>query len=155
VIVLPNLPKSTTEVALIESNTVKSNNRPNPFPPVCEGPEEPPGCVEEFSDDLQLLPSGSGILNVGGHQITIRRNNVQKNNTVGVGVVANPFFEGLSSDETAVKLNTILHNGESPDPRTKGAGDIVYLDNPENGSCISKNVFKTSFEPFGEPPACS
>ena len=35
------------------------------------GPAEtPPGCVEEFFDDLQLLPSGSGILNVGGDDIT-------------------------------------------------------------------------------------
>jgi hypothetical protein len=60
VIVLPNLPKATTEKALIEENSVHSNNRPNPFPPVCQEPESPPGCVEDFYDDLQLLPSGSG-----------------------------------------------------------------------------------------------
>jgi hypothetical protein len=27
-------------------------------------------------------------------------------------------------------------------------------DNPANGSCISGNVFKTAFIPFGSPPAC-
>jgi parallel beta-helix repeat protein len=154
VIVLPNLPKATTEKALIEENVVNSNNRPNPFAPVCEGPDTPPGCVEEFTDDLQLLPSGSGILNVGGHEVTIRNNRVTHNGTVGVGVVENPFGFG-SSNNTSVTGNTILKNGESPDPRTKGAGDIVYLDDPGNGSCISGNVFKTAFEPFGEPPACS
>jgi len=156
VIVLPGLPKSSTEKALIEENTVISNNRPNPFPPLCnEGePENPPGCTEEFTDDLQLLPSGSGILNVGGHDVTIRNNQVRHNDTVGVGVVENPFGFG-SSNNTRITGNTIKKNGESPDPRTKGSGDIVYLDNPENGSCMSGNVFGTGFFPFGEPPACS
>ena len=154
VIVLPGLPKSSTEKAVIEENTVVANNRPNPFPPVCQAPESPPGCVEEFSDDLQLLPSGTGILNVGGHKVTIRNNRVMNNGTVGVGVVENPFGFG-SSNETSITGNTIKKNGESPDPRSQGSGDIVYLDNPENGSCISGNTYKTSFFPFGEPPACS
>jgi parallel beta-helix repeat protein len=57
VIVLPGLPKSATEKALAEENKVVGNNRPNPFPPVCEGPESPPGCVEDLFDDLQLLPA--------------------------------------------------------------------------------------------------
>jgi parallel beta-helix repeat protein len=155
VIVLPGLPKSSTEKALIEENSVISNNRPNPFPPVCnEGePENPPGCTEEFTDDLQLLPSGSGILNVGGHDVTIRNNQVKNNSTVGVGVVENPFGFG-SSNNTRVTGNVIKKNGESPDPRTQGSGDIVYLDNPGNGSCISGNTFTTSFYPFGAPPAC-
>jgi parallel beta-helix repeat protein len=154
VIVLPNLPKSSTETALIEGNVVHRNNRPNPFPPLCQAPGTPPGCVEEFFDDLQLLPSGSGILNVGGHNVTIRKNVVTNNDTAGVGVVENPFGFGSSSG-TVVTGNTIVQNGKSPDPRTQGSGDIVYLDNPANGSCISKNVFKTSFFPFGEPPACT
>jgi parallel beta-helix repeat protein len=153
VIVLPGLPKESTETALIEGNNVQLNNRPNPFPPVCQGPETPPGCVEEFFDDLQLLPSGVGILNVGGHNVTIRKNTVNKNNTVGVGVVENPFGFG-SSNGTVITENTITHNGTNPDPRTQGSGDIVYLDNPANGSCISKNTFETSFFPFGAPPAC-
>lgn len=154
VIVLPNLPTSSTETALIERNVVHKNNRPNPFPPVCQGPNTPPGCVEEFFDDLQLLPSGSGIINVGGHNVTIRRNVVTHNDTVGVGVVENPFGFG-SSNNTTVTDNTIMQNGKKPDPRTEGSGDIVYLDNPANGSCISGNRFKTSFFPFGEPPACA
>lgn len=153
VIVLPNLPRSSTETALIEGNVVHKNNRPNPFPPVCQAPGTPPGCVEEFFDDLQLLPSGSGIINVGGHNVTIRGNVVNKNDTVGIGVVENPFGFG-SSNDTVVVDNTIVQNGKSPDPRTQGSGDVVYLDNPANGSCISGNVFKTSFSPFGTPPAC-
>jgi parallel beta-helix repeat protein len=153
VIVLPNLPTSSTETALIEGNVVHKNNRPNPFPPVCQAPGTPPGCVEEFFDDLQLLPSGSGIINVGGHNVTIRGNVVNNNDTVGIGVVENPFGFG-SSNDTVIVNNTIMQNGKSPDPRTRGSGDVVYLDNPANGSCISGNVFKTSFFPLGTPPAC-
>lgn len=153
VIVLPNLPTSSTETALIEGNVVHKNNRPNPFPPVCQIPGTPPGCVEELFDDLQLLPSGSGILNVGGHDVTIRGNVVVKNDTAGVGVVENPFGFG-SSNDTVVTRNLIVQNGKNPDPRTQGFGDIVYLDDPANGSCVSGNVFKTSFFPFGAPPAC-
>jgi len=154
VIVLPGLPKATTEKALIEGNVVQKNNRPNPFPPLCEGPETPPGCVEEFLDDLQLLPSGTGILNVGGYDVTVRNNQVTNNGTVGVGAVQNPFL-GNSSERMIVTGNTIQQNGKAVDPRSKGSGDIVYLDNPANGSCISGNVFKTEFAPFGEPPACT
>jgi parallel beta-helix repeat protein len=153
VIVLPNLPTSSTERALIEGNVVHMNNRPNPFPPVCQAPGAPPGCVEEFFDDLQLLPSGSGILDVGGHDVTIRGNVVTNNDTVGVGVVENPFGFG-SSNDTVVTRNVVVQNGKSPDPRTQGSGDLVYLDDPTNGSCISGNVFKTSFFPFGIPPTC-
>jgi len=153
VIVLPGLPKSTTEKALIENNVVQKNNRPNPFPPLCEG-REIPGCTEEFEDDLQLLPSGTGILNVGGSDVTIRNNQVINNGTVGVGVVQNPFL-GNSSERTIVTSNTIQQNGKAVDPRSSGSGDFVYLDNPANGSCFSGNVFKTEFAPFGAPPPCS
>src|SRR5262249_7349968 len=107
VIVLPGLPKSSTETALIEGNNVNKNNRPNPFAPVCEAtppsPPNLPGC-EKFFDDKQLLPSGTGILNVGGHKVTINNNNVTSNNTVGVGVIENPFGFG-SSNETRVTNN--------------------------------------------------
>jgi parallel beta-helix repeat protein len=153
VIVLPNLPKSSTEGALIENNQVNDNNRPNPFPPLCTEPGMPPGCTEEFIDDLQLLPSGTGILNVGGHSVTIDKNTANGNDTVGVGVVENPFGFG-SSNDTVITGNRLKGNGLNPDPRTRGSGDIVYLDNPENGSCLAKNKFKTGFFPFGEPPTC-
>jgi parallel beta-helix repeat protein len=150
VIVLPGLPKSSTEKTLIEENTVISNNRPNPFPPPCnEGePDNPPGCTEEFTDDLQLLPSGSGILNVGGHDVTIRNNQVKSNDTVGVGVVENPFGFGSSTTRLSPATQS-RRTAKAPTRARKG---------PETSStwtsCISGNAFKTSFYPFGAPPAC-
>jgi hypothetical protein len=83
IIVLPGLPRSATDGALIEDNVVARNNLPNPFP------APPP-----FFDDLQLLPSGTGILNAGGDDIVIRRNTIIGNDTVGVGIIENPFGFG-------------------------------------------------------------
>ena len=152
VIVLPNLAFDTTQRALIEKNVVNKNNLPNPFPPVCSGPDTPPGCVPELDDDLQLLPSGTGILNVGGYDVTIRDNVANGNDTVGIGAAFNPIMN-LSSLRTIVTGNTVQQNGQNPDPRSQGAGDLVYLDDPTNGSCFTNNNHKTEDFPFG-PPLC-
>jgi len=157
VIVLPGLPTTSTNRATIENNIVSRNNLPNTLAiPTCDPPDYQtgaPGCVP-LTDDLQLLPSGSGILNVGGDDITVRKNVVTGNDTVGIGVVQNPFGFGTSNN-SRVQFNVALNNGGSPDPRSTGSGDLVYLDDPTNGSCISQNIYKTSFYPFGAPPACS
>jgi hypothetical protein len=101
--------------AVIESNVVKEDNLPNPFP------IPPP-----FFDDLQLLPSGTGILNVGGDGIIIRNNVVTGNDTVGIGMIDNPFGFG-PPDGTEVRSNTAKKNGLNPDPRAGGlAGDLLY-----------------------------
>jgi parallel beta-helix repeat protein len=152
VIVLPGLPTTTTEHVVIEKNVVNKNNLPNPFEPICTAPETPPGCVTELFDDLQLLPSGTGILNVGGFDVTIRDNVVNQNDTVGIGAVFNPLM-GLSSLDTDASGNTVLQNGQAPDPRSTGSGDLVYLDDPTNGSCFTDNNHKTEDFPFG-PPLC-
>jgi parallel beta-helix repeat protein len=135
IIVLPGLPRSATDGALIEDNVVARNNRPNPFP------APPP-----FFDDLQLLPSGTGILNAGGDDIVIRRNTIIGNDTVGVGIIENPFGFGPPDANTVVR-NTIEHNGLSPDPRAAGqAGDIVY-DGTGTANCFAANTFKTDYPP--------
>jgi parallel beta-helix repeat protein len=135
VIVLPGLPRTSTDNAVIEHNRVTDNNLPNPFTP------PPP-----FDDDLQLLPTGTGILNVGGHGILIRHNVVTGNNTVGIGVVTNPFGFGPSLD-TQVRDNNVRRNGLSPDLRDgPGAGDLLY-DGTGTGNCFAKNRFDTEFPP--------
>jgi hypothetical protein len=134
VVVLPGLPTSVTDDALIEGNVINANNLPNPFPPA------PP-----FFDDLQLLPSGTGILNVGGDHVVIRNNVVNKNNTVGVALVENPFGFG-PPDANVVTHNVIINNGQAPDPRSALFGDIVY-DGSGSGNCFGKNVFKTDAPP--------
>jgi parallel beta-helix repeat protein len=134
VVVLPGLPTSSTENAVIERNVIKANNLPNPFPP------PPP-----FFDDLQLLPSGSGVLNVGGDAVTIRDNVITKNNSFGVGLVENPFGFG-PPDDNRVLSNTVLHNGANPDSRAFLSGDIVY-DGSGSNNCFADNVYKTDAPP--------
>jgi parallel beta-helix repeat protein len=134
VVVLPGLPTSVTDDALIENNVIDANNLPNPFPP------PPP-----FFDDLQLLPSGTGILNVGGDHVVIRNNVVNRNDTVGVALVESPFGFG-PPDDNVVSSNVIQQNGKNPDPRSALSGDIVY-DGSGSGNCFSDNVFKTDAPP--------
>jgi parallel beta-helix repeat protein len=130
VVVLPGLPTTSTENALIEGNVIRANNLPNPFPP------PPP-----FFDDLQLLPSGSGLLNVGGDAVTVRDNVINKNNSFGIGIVENPFGFGPADDNRVIG-NTVLHNGGNPDARAALSGDIVY-DGSGSNNCFADNVFKT------------
>jgi parallel beta-helix repeat protein len=135
VVVLPGLPTTSTENAVIERNVIRANNLPNPFPP------PPP-----FFDDLQLLPSGSGVLNVGGDAITIRDNVIIQNDSFGIGIVENPFGFG-PPDDNRVLSNTVQRNGGNPDPRSALSGDIVY-DGSGTNNCFAGNVFKTD-DPAG------
>ena len=134
VVVLPGLPTTSTENAVIERNVIRANNLPNPFPP------PPP-----FFDDLQLLPSGSGVLNIGGDAVTIQDNVITKNNSLGVGVVDNPFGFG-PPDDNRVLDNTVMQNGANPDVRAVLSGDIVY-DGSGSNNCFGGNVFKTDDPP--------
>jgi parallel beta-helix repeat protein len=156
VIVLPGLPRTSTDHSVIEGNRVTDNDLANPFPPVCAAPDVPAGCGP-FTDDLQLLPSGTGILNVGGHDVLVRGNVVTGNDTVGIGTVTNPFGFGPSLD-TRVVRNVAKRNGLAPDVRSGGlAGDLVY-DGTGTGNCFSRNRFGTDFPAgittaFACPPA--
>jgi parallel beta-helix repeat protein len=134
VVVLPDLPTTSTENAQIERNVIRANNLPNPFPP------PPP-----FFDDLQLLPSGSGVLNVGGDAVTMRGNVITKNNSFGIGIVDNPFGFG-PPDDNRVLDNTVMQNGADPDVRAALSGDIAY-DGSGSNNCFAGNVFKTDDPP--------
>jgi parallel beta-helix repeat protein len=138
VVVLPGLPIPLTEDVLIENNVVVRNNFPNPVPPDSGEPEG-------------LLPTGTGILNIGGDRVVIRDNVVNQNDSLGVAILANPFASldprlDPNPDDNEVVGNVILRNGGGPDPeraQTPGA-DIVY-DGSGTGNCFSRNRFQTEF----------
>jgi parallel beta-helix repeat protein len=138
VFVLPGLPRTTTDRVLVEGNVVTRNNRPNPVAP-------------DSGDELGLVPTGSGILDIAADDVTFRRNVVVGNSSVGIAVVATPFA-GLdprvepNPDRTRVVDNVFLRNGLHPDPlRANGqAADIVY-DGSGSGNCFARNVFGTDF----------
>jgi parallel beta-helix repeat protein len=135
---LPGLPKPFNDDTRIEGNVVDHNNMPNPIP-------------ADSGDDVGLLPTGTGILNVGGDRVVIAHNSVIGNNSVGVAIVQSPFGPldprlEVNPDGNAVRANRILHNGSNPDPvrATTPGVDIVY-DGTGTGNCFAHNVFGTDF----------
>lgn len=138
VVVLPGLPKPFTEDVLIERNVVIKNNFPNPISPDSGEPEG-------------LLPTGTGILNIGGDRVVIRDNVVNQNDSLGVAILANPFA-GLdprlepNPDNNEVRGNVILQNGRSPDTeRLQTPGVDILYDGSGTGNCFAENRFKTEF----------
>jgi parallel beta-helix repeat protein len=135
---LPGLPMPVNDDTLIDGNLISRNNFPNPVPP-------------DGGDDVGLLPTGSGILNVGGDRVSIIHNVIVGNDSVGVGIVQSPFGPQdprleVNPDGNTVRANVILHNGQAPDPlrATTPGADIVY-DGTGTGTCFGRNVFGTDF----------
>ncbi|MDP3938733.1 MAG: parallel beta-helix domain-containing protein [Deltaproteobacteria bacterium] len=141
VVVLPGLPIPKTENVKIVNNVVNKNNFPNPVPPPGPGGGEAEGA----------LPTGTGILNVGGDNVLIKDNVVNGNDSLGVAIIANPFavFDPRIEpfpDNNRVESNVILQNGSSPDPlrATTPGADIVY-DASGTGNCFTGNIFMVDF----------
>ena len=138
VAVFPDHPRPFADDVVIEHNRVLRNNLPNPVP-------------ADSGDEIGLVPTGAGIVNLGGDHVVIRRNRVLGNDSLGVAIVRNllapadPRIEP-NPDRNRVRGNVILHNGRHPDPVraiTPGA-DIVY-DGTGAGTCFAGNVFTTQF----------
>lgn len=138
VAVFPNHPRPFTDDVLLERNRVLRNNLPNPVP-------------ADSGDEIGLVPTGAGIVNLGGDRVVIRDNRVLHNDSLGIAIVQNllapadPRIEP-NPDFNQVRGNVILHNGQDPDPVraiTPGA-DIVY-DGTGTGTCFADNVFRTEF----------
>jgi parallel beta-helix repeat protein len=138
VAVFPDHPRPFTDDVVIERNQVLHNNLPNPV-------------AADSGDEIGLVPTGAGIVNLGGDHIVIGHNRVLGNDSLGVAIVQNllapadPRIEP-NPDFNQVRRNVILHNGQHPDPIraiTPGA-DIVY-DGTGIGTCFADNVFKTEF----------
>jgi parallel beta-helix repeat protein len=138
VAVFPDHPRPFTDHLVIERNQVLHNNLPNPV-------------AAESGDEIGLVPTGAGIVNLGGDHVVIRDNRVLGNDSLGIAVVQNllapadPRIEP-NPDFNQVRRNVILHNGRHPDPVraiTPGA-DIVY-DGTGTGTCFADNIFKTEF----------
>ena len=153
VVVLPGLPLPFTDHVRIERNSIIGNNFPNPV-------------AADSGDDVGTIPTGSGILNVGGDHVSIERNVILGNDSFGVATIASPFVRADSRidpfvDDQTVKKNVILLNGQDPDPlraATPGA-DIVFIpdlvdfatgtliqpDPDPSDNCYGDNRFYTDF----------
>jgi len=140
VFVLPNLPRTVSSHVLIEGNTLVHNNRPNPVSPTS-------------GEDLGLVPTGSGILDIAGDDVTVRDNVITGNDTVGIAILTSPFagqdprVEPFP-DRAHVVGNVILRNGQSPDPvRSPNQGADILYDGSGTGNCFARNRFATDLPP--------
>jgi len=144
--VLPGLDETVTKDITVRNNILVNNNRPNP--------------VTDPSDILSLLPSGVGLLNVGGDRLTAEGNIATGNQSAGIIVAQlppaaaaldpriNPF-----PDHNEIRNNVALGNGANLDPKIAPlpGADLVW-DFSGSGDCWANNVFGTSFpDPL---PAC-
>ncbi len=154
VVVLPGLPMPFTSDVWIHHNVITDNDLPNPIPPGA-GP-------------VGLIPTGTGILNVGGDRVLIEQNRITGNDSFGVALVGNPFFlfdpriEPFV-DDNEVRDNVITDNGASPDPLrattpgvdivfvpdvvAPGGGPVIISDPDPTDNCFAGNVFGTDFPP--------
>jgi Right handed beta helix region len=140
VVALPGLPVPMVEDVTIEDDVVSRNNLPNPIPP-------------DSGDEVGLIPTGTGIANLGGDDVLIEGNSVIENDSVGVAIIQN-FLAGPDPkvdpdpDDTEVRGNRILTNGLDPDPlRPLAPGADILYDGSGDGNCFADNVFQTEFPP--------
>jgi parallel beta-helix repeat protein len=143
--ILPSLEVTVTSDVQVIRNTWISNNRPNP--------------ATDPDDLISRLPSGLGFLNLGGDDVTVKKNIAIYNKSAGIAVsqlppdVAaldariNPF-----PDNNHIVDNLVLQNGDDPDPKLSPfPGRDLLWDFSGTGNCWAGNVFKTSFPML---PAC-
>ena len=146
--VLPGLEITATTGITVRDNVLDRNNRPNP--------------VTDPEDILALLPSGVGLLNVGGDRMVAEANIATRNNSAGIFVVQLPP-EAASldpridpfPDQNEIRHNVVLRNGANPDPKLLAIGlqgaDLIW-DFSGTGDCWAHNTFQTDFP--GPLPGC-
>jgi hypothetical protein len=130
----------------IEHNYLHDNNRPN----TCEPGEE-----------VCLVPSGVGILDIGGSRNRIEQNWVWRNDTVGIALVdtcgalqldpATCAALGFdpSPRDTRIEFNVALDNGTAP--QLPPGADLLW-DGSGTGNCWEHNLALVLVPP--ELPSC-
>jgi nitrous oxidase accessory protein NosD len=133
---------------LLIGNQIYSNNFPN---------SAPPGSMSAG------LPSGVGVLMLGVDRVTVRKNTVTDNNSVGIGMIDWCFGVDCNSNPPEVTdtapdfntfiANTVTGNGSSPSSAYPLPGsDTLLLGGV--GNCAKANTIGDTGI-AGLPPACS
>ena len=148
---LPFLERKTQNATLVAFNSVHDNNRPNAADP---------------GDLLGVLPSGVGVLVVGGRATTVTGNSVRSNGFTGIAVASlclarqlqGMTCDGLDIDpdprQTRIVGNRLVANGTVPqaNPFFDGLRADLIWDGSGSDNCWSDNRFSTSTPPA--LPAC-
>jgi len=144
IVLLPGLPTKTSSNILITGNHVYNNNHEN-F-------SEPGGGFENF------VPSGSGILVVGTDNTTVKDNNVNGNNFIGIATVSTLILGSLAGippeafadiepnpDGTKITSNVLHNNGSAPPPGIPLPGVDLLWDGSGTNNCWKDNIYDSSF----------
>jgi parallel beta-helix repeat protein len=149
--VLPSLIKKTQDTALVANNKVHDNNRVNTGVP---------------GDITAVIPSGTGILVLGGRAATVTLNTVENNGFAGIAMVSlclGLALEGVPCTGLDVDphpsgnhiiLNNLENNGTVPqtDPFLDSLRADLIWDGSGTGNCWSDNRYATSTPPL--LPSC-
>jgi parallel beta-helix repeat protein len=145
--ILPFLEKKTQDTALVANNKVHDNNRVNTGTP---------------GDITAVIPSGTGILVLGGHAATVTLNRIENNGFTGIAVASlclglaleGSPCTGLDVDpdpsNNHIILNDLVNNGTIPqaDPLFDSLRADLIWDGSGTGNCWSDNRFATSTPPL-------
>ncbi|MCU7550828.1 right-handed parallel beta-helix repeat-containing protein [Chitinophagaceae bacterium LB-8] len=143
-VLLPGLTVKELKNIQIVHNHVYDNNLPN--------------FADEEGGFEALVPSGSGILFVGGDNSTIEDNNVKGNNFVGIAVVSTLVLGQLGNippeafadieplaNQVKVTSNVVMKNGEAPPTGLPLPGEDLLWDGLGVDNCWLKNNYNTGF----------
>jgi len=99
-----------------------------------------------------MIPSGTGIMNVGGDDFTIRNNTVTGNSTFGVAILSDPLAPQdpriePNPDHNQVLRTLAINNGFLPPPNFTIPGADLFYDGSGRGNCFSQNIFGAAIPP--------
>ena len=114
-----------------------------------------------IGDITAVIPSGTGILILGGHAATVTLNKIENNGFAGVAVASLCFglaLEGLpctgldidpDPGASRIVLNELENNGtmRQPDPSFDALRADLVWDGSGTANCWSENRFTTSTPP--------
>lgn len=149
IILLSGLTIKTASGVLVTENNFENNNHVN-FGNPAEGFEA-------------LVPTGTGILNVGTDNVTIKNNKITNNNFTGIATVSDLVLGALAGlppgafadiepnpDGTKITDNLLVNNGIAPPLGLPLPGVDLLWDGSGVNNCWKNNTFSTSY-PSGLP----
>ena len=152
VILLPGLIVKSASGVLVTENNFESNNHVN-FGDPTAGFES-------------LVPSGTGILNVGVDNVTIEKNKISGNNFTGIATVSDLVLGALAGlppeafadiepnpDGTKIINNTLVNNGTAPPAGLPLPGVDLLWDGSGTNNCWKDNTYSSSYP--SPLPACN
>lgn len=144
VILLPGLTIKTASGVLVTENNFENNNHVN-FGDPEDGFEA-------------LVPSGTGILNVGADNVTIKNNKIANNNFTGIATVSDLVLGALAGlppeafadiepnpDNSKITDNILTNNGTNPPAGLPLPGVDLLWDGSGTNNCWKDNTHTSEY----------